>query len=90
MTWEYRGLQGVTGGYKGLQGVTRGYRGLQGVTRGYKGLQGVTGGDKGLQGVTNDYRNFFLTRTFPDTFSWSILLKNQSSRNLKVFTKTMD
>ena len=27
MTWEYRGLQGVTGGYKGLQGVTRGYRG---------------------------------------------------------------
>ena len=34
MTWEYRGLQGVTGGYKGLQGVTIGYRGLQGVTRG--------------------------------------------------------
>ena len=25
-------------------------------------------GDKGLQGVTKDYRNFFLTRTFPDTF----------------------
>ena len=24
MTWEYRGLQGVTGGDKGLQGVTRG------------------------------------------------------------------
>ena len=47
MTWEYRGLQGVTGGYKGLQGVTRGYRGLQGVTRGYKGLQGVTRGDRG-------------------------------------------
>ena len=44
MTWEYRGLQGVTGGYKGLQGVTRGYRGLQGVTKGYRGLQGVTGG----------------------------------------------
>ena len=68
MTWEYRRLQGVTGGYKGLQGVTRGY----------KGLQGVTGGDKGLQVVTKDYRNFFLTRTFPDTFSWSILHKNQS------------
>ena len=68
MTWEYRGLQGVTGGYKGLQGVTGGY----------KGLQGVTGGDKGLQGVAKDYRNFFLTRTFPDTFSWSILCKNQS------------
>ena len=68
MTWEYRGLQGVTGGYKGLQGVTKVYRGLQ----------GVTGGDKGLQGVTKDYRNFFLTRTLPDTFSWSILHKNQS------------
>ena len=67
MTWEYRRLQGVTGGYKGLQGVTRGY----------KGLQGVTGGDKGLQGVTKDYRNFFLTRTFPDTFSSSILHKNK-------------
>ena len=72
------GIQGVTRGYRGLQGVTRGYRGLQGVTTGYKGLQGVTGGDKGLQGVTNDYRNFFLTRTFLDTFSLSILDKNQS------------
>ena len=49
------------------------YRGLQGVTGGYKGLQGVTGGDKGLQGVTKDYRNFFLPKTFPDTFSFSIL-----------------
>ena len=65
----------------GIQGVTRGYRwykGLQGVTGGYKGLQRVTGGDKGLQGVTKDYSIFFLTRTFPDTFSWSILHKNQS------------
>ena len=53
----------------GIQGVTRGYRGLQGVTKGYKGLQGVTGADKGLQGVTMEYRNFFVTRTFPDTFS---------------------
>ena len=68
MTWEYRGLQGVTGGYGGLQGDTGGY----------KGSQGVTGGDMGLQGVTKDYSNFFLTRTFPDTFSWSILHKNQS------------
>ena len=58
------------------KGVTRAYKGLQGVTGGYKGLQGVTGGDKGLQGVTKDYRNFFLTRTYPDTFSWSILHKN--------------
>ena len=58
--------------------MTRGYKGLQEVTKGYKGLQGVTGGDKGLQGVTNDYRNFFPTRTSPDTFSWSILHKNQS------------
>ena len=71
MTWEYRGLQGVKGSYKG-------YKVLQGVTRAYKGLQGVTADDKGLQGVTKDYRNFFLTRTFPDTFSWSILHKNQS------------
>ena len=55
-----------------------GYKGLQGVTGGYKGLQGVTGGDNALQGVTKDYRNFFLTRTFPDSFSWSILHKNQS------------
>ena len=59
----------------GIQWVTRGYRGLQGVTRGYRGLQGV---DKGLQGVTKDYRNFFLTTTFPDSFYWSILHKNQS------------
>ena len=72
------GIQGITRGYRGLHGVTGGYRGLQGVTRGYKGLQGLTGDDKGLQGVTKDYRNFFLTRTFPDTFSWSILHKNQS------------
>ena len=64
MTWEYKGFQGVTGGYKGLQG-------------GYKRLQGVTGGYKGLQRVGKDYRNFFLTRTFPDTFSTSILHKNQ-------------
>ena len=48
------------------------------TTEYYRGLQGVTGGDKRLQGVTKDYRNFFLTRTFPDTFSWSILHKNQS------------
>ena len=54
------------------------YRGLQGVTGGYKGLQVATGDNKGLQGVTKDFRNFFLTRTFPDTFSWSILHKNQS------------
>ena len=75
MTWEYTGLQEVTWGYKGLQGVTRE---LQGVTWGYKGLQGVTGGDKGLKRVAKDYRSFFLTRTFSDTFSWSILHKNQS------------
>ena len=55
----------MKGGYKGLQRVRRG-------------LQGVTGGYKGLQGVTKDYRNFFLTKTFPDTLSWSILHKNQS------------
>ena len=37
MTWEYRGLQGVSRGYMGLQGVKRGYGGLQGVTRGDRG-----------------------------------------------------
>ena len=84
------GIQEATRGYRGLQGVTRGYRGLQGVTGGYKGLQGETGGDKALQGVTKDYRNFFLPVTFPDTFSLSILDKNQSRRNLKFLTKTMD
>ena len=68
MTWEYRGLQRVTEGYKKLQGVTRGYKGLQRVTR----------GDKRLQGVTKDYTNFFLTRTFPDTFYLCILKKNKS------------
>ena len=62
------GLQGVTGGY---MGVTRVYRGLQGVTRGDR-------GEKGLRGVLKDYRNFFLTRTFPDSPSWSIFHKNQN------------
>ena len=84
------GIQGVTRGYWELQGVTGGYKGLQWVTRGYKGLQGVTRDDRGWQRVRKDYRNFFLTRTFPDTFSWSILHKNQSWRNLKFLTKTMD
>ena len=78
MTWEYRGFHGVTTGYRGLQGVTSGYKGLQEVTRGYKGLQRVTRDDRGLQGVTKNQRNFFLTRTIADTFSWSILHENQS------------
>ena len=43
----------------------------------------MTGGDKGLQGVTKDYRNFFLSRTLSDSFSWSILHKNQSRKNLQ-------
>ena len=72
------GIQGVTRGYRGLEEVTTGFKGLQGVNVGYRGLQGVTGGDKELQGATKDYRNFFLTRTLTDTFSWSILHKNQS------------
>ena len=72
------GIHGVTRGYRGLQGVTRAYKGLQGLTWGYKGLHGAIGGDKGLQGVAKDYRNFFPTRTLPDTFSWSLLHKNQS------------
>ena len=72
------GIRGVTRGYRGLQGVTWGCRLLQGVTGGYKGLQGVTGGEKTLQWVKKDYRNFLLTRTFPDTFPWSLLHKNRS------------
>ena len=81
------GLQGVTVGYKGLQEVTGGHKGLLGVTGGYKGWQGVT---RGCKGVTKDYRNFFLTTTFPDTFSWSILHKNQNLRNLNFLTKAMN
>ena len=44
ITFEYLGLQGITGGYKGLKGVTGGYKGLQGVTgvdKGYRGLQWI-------------------------------------------------
>ena len=72
------GIHGVTRGYRGLQEVTGGYKGLQRVTGGYKGLQGVTGREKVLRGVTKDYTNLFLTRTFPDTFSSSILHKKKS------------
>ena len=45
----------------------------------------MTGGDKGLQGVTKDYRNSFLTRTFPDTFSWSILHKKSKLKKSQIF-----
>ena len=38
MTWEYRELQGVTGGYKGLQGMTGGDKGLQVVFIVFKGF----------------------------------------------------
>ena len=62
----------------GIQGVTKGYKELQGVTGGYKRLQRVTRCDKGLKRITKDYTNFFLNRTFSDTFSWSILHKNQT------------
>ena len=78
MTSQYIWLQGVREGYKGLQGVTGGYKGLQGVTRGDR-------GDKGLQGVTKDYRNVFLTRTFRDTFSWSILHKKSKLNKPQIF-----
>ena len=36
--------------------------GLQGVIRGFEGLQGVTGDHNGL------HKDFFRTRTSPDTF----------------------
>ena len=65
--------------------MTRGYRALQGVTGGYKRLQGFTRGDKGLQRVTKDYRNFFLTTTFPDTFSWSLLENNSKLNKSQIF-----
>ena len=78
MKWEDRGLKGVLG-------VRRGYKELQGVKRGNKKLQGVTRGDKEWQGVTKDYKNFFLTRTFPDTFSWSILHKNSKLKKSQIF-----
>ena len=71
ITSEYKGLQGVTGGYKGLQGVT----GVRRGDRGYKGLKGVTRGDRGLKRIL---QTFFLTRTIPNTISWSILHKIQS------------
>ena len=45
----------------------------------------MTGGDKGLQGDTNDYRNFFLTRTFPDTFPRSILHKKSKLKKSQIF-----
>ena len=79
------GIHEVTRGYRGLQGVTGGYKGLQGVTRGYKGLQRVTGGDKELRATTKDHKNFFLTRTFPDTFSWSILHKKPKLKKCQIF-----
>ena len=61
------------------------YMGLQGVTRGYKGLQRVAGSDKELRGTTKDHRNFFLTKTFPDTFSWSIWHKKPKLKKSQIF-----
>ena len=73
----YGGFQGVTGDNKGGQEITMGYKGYQGVTMGYRLLQGATGCHSGLRGVTGDYtvlqKTSSLTRTSPDTFSWSIL-----------------
>ena len=45
----------------------------------------VTGGEKGLHAVTMDYRNFFLTRTFPDTFSLSILHNKKKLKKSQIF-----
>ena len=87
ITLGYRGLKGVTGGYRGLQGlhwVKKDYKGSQRVKRGQRGLHHVIGVYNGLQ------KFFFVSRTSPDTFSWSILHKKQSRRNLKLLTKTMD
>ena len=88
ITLGCRRLQGVTGGYRGLQEVTlEDYKASQRVTRGYRGLEGshrVIGAYKALQ------KTFSVSRTSPDTFSWTILHKKQSWRNLKLLTKTMD
>ena len=59
--------------------------GVKGITGGYKGLQRVTGGNKELRGTTKDHRNFFLTRTFPDTLSWSILHKKPKLKKSQIF-----
>ena len=45
----------------------------------------MTRGYRGLQVVTKDYRNFFLIRTFPDTFFWSILHKNSKLKKSQSF-----
>ena len=45
----------------------------------------MTGGDKELRATTKDHRNFFLTRTFPDTFSWSILHKKPKLKKCQIF-----
>ena len=68
----------MTGGDKGLQG-------LQGVTKSYKGLEGVTRGDKGLQRVTKGYRNFFLTRTFPDTLFFVYFAEKSKLNKSQIF-----
>ena len=46
-TWDYRGLQGLTGGYSILQEVAGGDKEFHGLTGGYKWLQGVARGYKG-------------------------------------------
>ena len=61
--------------YIEIQGVTRGYRGLYRVKGGYKRLQEVRRGYRVLQRIIE---TFLIIRTFPDTFSWLILHKNQS------------
>ena len=70
-----------------IQGVKRGDGGLQGVTGDFKGLQEVT---KVTAGYKGSQKNCFLTRTSKNTFSWSILHKHKSLRNLKFWMKTID
>ena len=56
--------------------ITRGDQGLQGITKSYRVLQRVTRGYNKLQRVREKYRRLaFLTSTFPDTFSSSIMHK---------------
>ena len=63
-----------------------GNKGYQGAKRGDRVLQGATGCHSGLQRVTGDYKvlqiTCFLSRTFPDTFSWP-LLHNKTTKGYR-------
>ena len=93
MTWEYRGLQGVTGGYKGLQGVTKGDKGSQGVAKDYRNIFFLQKCQFCLLFKSMfilSRKACFLTRTSPNTFSGCILHKRKRLQNFQFLTKTME